>query len=248
MQSRAIYGLSQRHELATRVIDGSATRYAQADAALSVARGVVPGGGLMGMISSVTMRAPSVLGPMASELAVIYGVARPALSQPVIYRDERTTQIGAALAAEFDPAYLQKMAKEMAPDLGLGMASRFIPAVGGVLSALDTSVSATLTWRVATMAVLYLLNGAAWVGSKADTDSMALQIVGKPQRQLRGRVQLQNLPYQVGQVYWKMVDELVIDIRAQRALDASLTDERVRELLRGAGVSDDQIGAALGRC
>ncbi|HWE60806.1 MAG TPA: hypothetical protein VHB98_03770 [Chloroflexota bacterium] len=246
MANPAVYGLSTRHELATRVIESYAGKQPKGGIAMSVARRVVPAGGIVELVASFALQAPDLYQPMARDLAVIYGVGVEALTQSVIAADERSARAGAALAGDLSPEFLRSLIQEIVPELWMSAAAGMVPGIGRWLaSAPDAALTATLAWRLGTMAVLYLLNGEAWLGSKADTHVLARQMVGKASGQLRGRVRLDDLPYRVPQIYWHLVDGLAADIQAMRRTDPTITDERIRALLQRAGVRDDQIESAL---
>jgi hypothetical protein len=186
---------------------------------------------------------------MIRDLVVIYHIPVSALSEPVLTADERSAQVGQNLATHFTQEFLTNLLTEMAPDLWLNVAAGMVPILGRVTrGSVDAAIAATLTWQLATMAVLYLLNDSTWLGDQAETARLAKQLVGKPSAQTRGRVRLDDLPYHVHTIYWQLVDGLVEDIQAMRRADPSLTPEGARAYLQRLGVREDHIDRALAQC
>jgi hypothetical protein len=250
MAHPAIYGLSARHELATRTIEGYAARQPKGDLATGIVGKMLPGGGMVRAIATLALQVADLYQPLARDLAVIYEVRVEALAQERLVADERSAQIGAALSAELSAEYLRGLLQELVPDLwksaAIGTAAGAVPVVGRFLTGgSDGVLTATLAWRLGTMAALYLLYGERWLGSKENTYALAKSLVGKPNGQIRGRVRLQDIPYRVPEIYWHLVDSLVADIRALRRADPSITEERLRALLQRGGAPDDQIEVAL---
>ena len=246
MTHYAIYGLSSRHQQATAVIESYAAKRPDSAVAMAAASRIVPAGGMIELVASLAMQAPRLYGPMFFDLAVIYCVTLEAFSQPTITGDAHSAQVGQSLSAEFSPDFVRDMLQDLVPELWRGAAVSLLPAVGRrIASGADNLLTTTLAWRLATMAVLYLLHGNAWVGDKSHTYSLARKIVGRPNRQIHGRVRLDDLPYHVPEVYWRMIDGLTADIQALRLADPTLTDDRVRAQLQNQGVRDDQIESAL---
>jgi hypothetical protein len=250
MAHPAVYGLSLRHDLATRTIESYAAKQPKGDLTTGIAGKVLPAGGMVRAVATLAMQVADLYQPLARDLAVIYEVRVEAITKQPIAADERSARIGAALAAEFSADYLRGLLQELVPDLwksaAIGTAAGAVPVVGRFLgSGSEGVLTATLAWRVGTMAVLYLLNGEAWLGGKAATYALARSIVGRPNGQIRGRVRLDDIPYRVPEIYWQLVDSLVEDIRALRRADPAIAEERLRALLQRGGAREDQIEVAL---
>jgi hypothetical protein len=249
ISNHAIYGLSVRNALATEVIERYAGKPPKIEMPMGMASNFLPGGPMVKLLASLATQARGEYQLMVRDLCVIYGIPVSALAQPVLTTDERSAQIGIALAAQFTQEFVTSMLTEMAPDLWMNVAAGMVPVLGRLTrGSIDAAITATLTWRLATMAVLYLLNGNAWLGDQQQTAALAKQIVGRPSAQIRGRVRLDDLPYHVPTIYWRLVDGLVEDIQAMRRADSSLTPEAVRIYLQSLGVREDHNDSALNQC
>src|SRR5581483_7180463 len=99
MAHPAVYGLSLRHDLATRTIESYAAKQPKGDLATGIAGKVLPAGGMVGAIARLAMQVADLYQPLARDLAVIYEVRVEVISQQTIAADERSARIGAALAA-----------------------------------------------------------------------------------------------------------------------------------------------------
>jgi hypothetical protein len=238
-----------RNDLATRVIESYAAKPPKLEMPMGMASNFLPGGPLVKFFTSLATQARGQYQLLVRDLAVIYGIPVTALGESVLRPDERSTQVGLALAAEFSQQFLTNLLTDMAPDLWLNVAAGMVPVLGRVAGgSVDAAITATLVWQIATMTVLYLLNDTAWLGDQTETARLAKQIVGKPNGQPRGRVRLDDLPYHVPSVYWRLVDGLVEDIQAMRCANPSLTPDGARASLQSLGVRDDLIDSALAQC
>jgi uncharacterized protein (DUF697 family) len=238
-----------RNDLATRVIEGYASRPPKLELPLGMASNFLPGGALVKFFTSLAVQARGQYQVMVRDLAVIYSIPVTALGESVLRTDEHSTRVGLDLAAAFSQQVLTNLLTDMAPDLWLNVAAGMVPILGRMAGgSVDAAITATLTWQIATMAVLYLLNGNAWLGDQPETARLARQIVGKPNGQARGRVRLDDLPFHAPSVYWRLVDGLVEDIQDLRRTNPSLTPDGARVHLQGLGVRDDQIDSALAQC
>jgi hypothetical protein len=232
--------------MATQVIEGYAAKPPKLEMPMGMASNFLPGGAMVKFLASLATQARGQYQVMIRDVAVIYGVPVSALAQPALTADERSAQIGQHLATQFTQEFLTKLLTEMAPDLWLNVAAGMVPVLGRVTrGSVDTAITATMTWQLATMAVLYLLNDNAWLGDQAETAKLAKQLVGKPSSQPRGRVRLDDLPYHVPTIYWRLVDGLAEEIQAMRRADPSLMPDGARAYLQSLGVREDHIDTAL---
>lgn len=165
-----------RAQLADRLtsIDAIVAKYMKRHVGMDVGIGVaglvpLPGAGKAALVVALAAQAPLVYQPMVKQISALY--ARPPdryLARLV--GTANPIDAGLQLAAEFSAKFLIEQARELLHDNALVLAASWIPLVGGVAAAgVDAIIARKMTIIVASMAVLYHENRAAWLGSKTKT-------------------------------------------------------------------------------
>jgi hypothetical protein len=253
--NRALFELHRRNELAQAIISGHASAAGNTGGALGAVGLASPGGGIMSMIGSLAMQAPTVYQPMARELARVYAadsitVARLESPTPENLQALDNPEAGALgdyLAGEFGYDFLSSTLTGMLPELGIGAATNLLPGALRALigTGLNSSLASTLTWRIGMMTVLFALNDWKWVHNKTTTAVLARRIVGKPQSGAEDRVQLHDILQHLPRLHAQAAAGIAEYVREWRRREGSLTDAVIREGLVRQGVTVDVIDAAL---
>lgn len=232
----AVLRLGERNRLAQQIIDKYVQRHVAMDVGIGLI-GIIPGAGVIALVTAMGLQAPFIYQPLARKLAQVYLAPPEALENvldDVIFQELALT--GAFdIAADFTVEFIKKAALEMVTAVGAGaLLAASIPLVGGFFAAgLDYVIAEKMTNRVGRMIAIYYQNGGNWVGSQQETYELAKNMGD---------------------------EENLDDIRKQKTVQASLlrnvkmfvemmrhgmNTDQIREALCKQGIPDDLIDEAL---
>jgi hypothetical protein len=252
-----------RNRLAEEVIASYAAGHAALDVGIGIAGIIVgtfvPFGGTAAMVASLAAQAPLIYQPMVQDLAKIYCASSDDFTQKVV---NKATILGAAgdigseivrefLVSEFGQEFLLEIIHELIPELGIGGILGAVPIIGGFVAAgVDVLLAATLTWRVGKTTALYFFNGQQWPGgSKKSAYDLAKKGKGG------GLSAATNRPGTIDEellredpaMWEKNVKGMIQIIRSMKKVDPSLSNSKIRSLLREEGYPEGVLEEALRR-
>lgn len=243
--------LKRRNETANAVIERYAKRHRFMDVGIGIAGLFIPGGGIIAALASIAAQAPLIYQPLVKELSHIYAATPDMVTRGIVTDAVITDTIydlKNELIFEFGPEFLLELLQEIWPELGMGAVAGLIPIIGGIAAAtLDATFAATLTWQIGTMTAMYFMNDEEWVNSKKETLRRARKQTGLPSPSAARPGALTGIPQKTPEINEKIVKGVENTVRLMKESNPAITQDQLRSILKGKGISDEFIEAGLRR-
>jgi len=235
-----VFGLGLRNREAEKVIGNYAGNHRWLDVGVGIVGSIIPGASIPAMIACIAAQGPAFYKPMMKQLAAIY-LLPSNKSTNGIANEFWFGELDLDLNNMFNLEFYQSIALELASEIGWGAAATFIPIVGGVVGAgLDARVAATMTWRVGTMLSIYFQNAGCWVENRKNTFDLAHQMVGELSYKATERVNLDDIPLRIPEVFEKQFVTLKTGL-LDPLIDVGPDPSKISETLRKRGIPEPLI-------
>ena len=239
-----MFNLSARNREAEKIIKDYATGHVKLDVAIGLAGLIpVPGAGTASLVAAIAAQSPLVYQPMSRKLAAVFCATPDDITNGMI-KDTAVLGGKADIAVAFATDFMTEIAKELLPELGVGLALSAIPFVGGIAAAaLDATVAATLTWRVGTMVAIYYHNGGSWINDRQTTYHRAKAMIGSLSPETENRVDLDDIPFENPEVMKKHMAFIESIVDTLRSITSDET--MIRNTLVTKGIPINLIDLAM---
>jgi hypothetical protein len=251
------FEFSDYNRKAEKVIGCIAAEHAGWDLLLgamgTVAGIFIPGGGLPATGIAVAIQYP-IYRRLAKELSHTYEPFKVIVTRQMFPDTKRdallagssyTAMTGAGnflaqtfLMEQLNEEFFLEILSESSAELAAGVASGFIPFIGGIFAAkLDVMIAITMTWRVGAMISAYFQNEGKWIGgSRQATYCAVKELTGGLSSKNTNRVNLDELSIKLKDVFETQVKSTMIYIRnGVLAVNGQLSREEVLKHLQGRG-------------
>jgi hypothetical protein len=245
------YSFPERNGFAKATIQKYATQHAATDAAIGLAGFLpVPGAAPATIVASLAIQIP-IYKSLARDLSRIYEAPLDEVTSVMLNNAlwlSSGAKMTADMAGEFGREFITEVGSELVGEMGMGFAASFIPIIGGLFSmGLEIAVAATMTWRVGTMIAIYYQYGGRWITNRHETYERAKDMTGGLSPGINERVNLDNIPRNIPEVLQYQAEELARFVADLLSVNADLSDNKIREILRKKGVPDEVIEEVIRR-